>query len=109
MWAVLVAAGLLGCAAKQATNEAASVQLVTDKPEASCKALGEAAGSQGNWATGGYTSNKNLIVGARNDLRNQAASMGGNVVYVQDQSNHAASRGNGTTASTVIGTVYRCP
>ncbi|EAA9593782.1 DUF4156 domain-containing protein, partial [Salmonella enterica] len=29
-------------------------------------------GSQGNWFTGDVTSNKNLVIGARNELRNEA-------------------------------------
>lgn len=41
-------------------------------------------GSQGNWFTGDVTSNKNLVIGARNELRNEAYKLGANVVYVQD-------------------------
>lgn len=39
--------------------------------------LGEVAGSQGNWITGAYTSDKNLLVGARNDLRNETFELDG--------------------------------
>ena len=85
-----------------------SVELVTEKPAGNCKPIGDAVGSQGNWFTGDYTSNKNLLVGARNDLRNKAAKMGGNYVWVQDSSNTNAWRSKGTSNTTVLGVVYRC-
>ena len=39
-------------------------------------------GDQGNFIAGYYTSNTNLQVGAINDLKNNAASIGGNVIFV---------------------------
>src|SRR4051812_23500838 len=71
---------LSACSAIQTTPDSALIELVNDKPQADCRALGEAIGSQGNFFTGNYTSNKNLMIGARNDLRNQAANLGGNLV-----------------------------
>jgi Domain of unknown function (DUF4156) len=106
--AALTTALLLGCAAIQTTSEAAGVELVNDKPVGKCKALGEIIGSQGNWITGDLTSNKDLMLGARNDLRNKAASMGGNVVHVQNLSNTNAFGSMGTTNTTIVGQVYAC-
>jgi Domain of unknown function (DUF4156) len=102
-----VVATLSGCAAIQATPEASAVELVNDKPRG-CKALGEVAGSQGNWLTGDYTSNENLMLGARNELRNKAAAKGGNVVYVQNLSHTNAWGSLGTTNTTIVGQVYSC-
>jgi len=105
---VILLAFLFGCSATPATPEGRTVELVTEKPAGNCKPIGDAVGSQGNWFTGDYTSNKNLLVGARNDLRNKAAKMGGNYVWVQDSSNTNAWRSRGTSNTTVLGVVYRC-
>jgi Domain of unknown function (DUF4156) len=99
---------LSACSAIQTTPAGAVVELVNDKPQGSCRALGEIVGSQGNFFTGDFTSNKNLMIGARNDLRNQAANMGGNLVHVQNVSNASADRGLGTSNTTVVGMVYNC-
>jgi len=99
---------LAGCSAISTTREGKSVELVTEKPPGNCKPLGDVVGSQGNWFTGDYTSNKNLLIGARNDLRNKAAEIGGNYVWVQDSSNTNAWRSKGTSNTTVLGVVYHC-
>ena len=99
---------LFGCSAIPTTSGGQTVELVTEKPTGNCKPLGDAVGSQGNWFTGDYTSNQNLLIGARNDLRNKAAKMGGNYVWVQDSSNTNAWRSRGTSNTTVLGVVYRC-
>jgi hypothetical protein len=105
---VVLSVLLFGCSAIPTTPVGQTVELVTEKPPGSCKPLGDAVGSQGNWFTGDYTSNKNLLIGARNDLRNKAAKMGGNYVWVQDSSNTNAWGSKGTSNTTVLGVVYRC-
>ncbi|WP_085277142.1 DUF4156 domain-containing protein [Pseudogulbenkiania subflava] len=101
---------LAGCSAIPVRPEAAFVEIVNEPPpKASCKFLGEVVGSQGNWFTGDYTSNKNLLIGARNDMRNQAYELGGNVVYIQDMKNTNAWGSLGTTNTTAVGRAYRCP
>ncbi len=108
-WAVLATATVLaGCAATQATQQGAQVELVTQKP-AGCRLLGEAVGTQGNVFSGDFTTNENLMIGARNDLRNKAASMGGNVVQVQNTLNAAHPYSSGAVKSTVVGNVFACP
>ena len=97
-----------GCAATPATEKGAQVELTNEKPKGNCKSLGEVLGSQGNWWTGDYTSNENLMLGARNDLRNRAAALGGNVVHVQNLSNTNAWESLGTTNTTIVGQVYQC-
>lgn len=107
--AVLLSCAILsGCAATSTTSKGSQVELLNEKPSDSCTALGEAIGSQGNWVTGDFTSNKDLMLGARNDLRNKAAEMGGDTVYVHNLSNTNAWGSAGTTNTTVVGQVYRC-
>ena len=100
---------LYGCAASPVLPEAQQVEIVNELPEMTkCKFLGEVVGSQGNWFTGDYTSNKNLVVGARNELRNETHALGGNVVYIQDMKNTNAWGSLGTTNTTAVGKAYRC-
>jgi hypothetical protein len=104
----LLPALLASCSAISPSREGKSVELVTEKPAANCKQLDRAIGSQGNWLTGDYTPSKDLFLGARNDLRNKAAEMGGNTVWVYDTGKTNARHSRGTTNSTVSGIVYRC-
>ena len=98
-----------GCAATQVLKEARSVELVNEKPNTSkCKFVGEIVGSQGNWFTGDLTSNKDLVIGARNELRNEAYKLGANVVYIQDMKNTNAWGSAGTTNTTAVGKAYKC-
>jgi Domain of unknown function (DUF4156) len=99
---------ITGCSAIQVNHDAREVEISVDKPTGICKRLGEAAGSQGNYITGKYTSNVNLIVGARNDLRNNAAKIGGNYVWVQDTNNSSTISSDGIINTTIVGMVYRC-
>ncbi len=103
-----VALLIAGCAATPINPEAQKVEIHVEKPTGTCKQLGETAGSQGGYLIGDYTSDKNLMVGARNDLRNNAAAMGGNYVWLQNTSNSSAYGSGGTTSTTVIGMVYHC-
>ena len=122
--AALIGTGLLaGCAATALSPEAAKVMISTDKPPKNCRFVGMVEGSQGGAFKGAYTSNKNLEIGAMNDLRNQAAALGAN--YVRMMVNHAASTQSGSmgsdgwgnmsggmsggqTSSTTIGNAYKC-
>lgn len=100
---------LIGCAPIYAKPDAVSVAIVTEKPNPNdCKLLGEVVGTQGNWFTGGYTSDKNLMIGARNDLRNATHNMGGNTVYIQNINNSGLSLSPGTSSSTIVGYAYKC-
>jgi Domain of unknown function (DUF4156) len=107
--AALAIASLVGCAATSVAPGAQVVELVNEPPNPSrCKFLGEVVGSQGNWITGDYTSNKNLVIGARNEMRNEAHKLGGNLVYVQDLKNTNARGSAGTTNTTAVGKAYAC-
>lgn len=85
------------------------VELVNDQPNRqACEFKGEIVGSQGNWFDGDFTSNANLVIGARNELRNKAHALGANVVYIQDMKNTNAMDSVGTTNTTAVGKAYRC-
>ena len=106
---LLIAISLSACTAKQITPGAERVELVNELPDRNkCEFVGEIVGSQGNWFTGDVTSNKNLVIGARNELRNEAHKLGANVVYVQDLKNTNAYGSMGTTNTTGVGKAYRC-
>ena len=69
---LFIAALLAGCSAKAVRPQAQQVEITNELPDQNkCRFLGEVVGSQGNWFTGDYTSNKNLVIGARNELRNE--------------------------------------
>lgn len=108
---------MAGCAANPLNPQAQKVRLVTSDPK-DCEYLGEVTGNQGNFFTGGWTSNANLETGARNDLKNQAAQMGGNTIQLlTTRAGQTGSLGvaNGSgggsseqTNVTYVGAVYRC-
>lgn len=106
---VISLAFLNGCAANAVRPEASRVEIVNEVPNKDrCKFLGEIYGSQGNWFTGDLTSNKNLVIGARNELRNEAHALGGNIVYIQDMKSTNAWGSMGTTNTTAVGKAYSC-
>ncbi|MEY4684771.1 MAG: hypothetical protein RLZ25_1230 [Pseudomonadota bacterium] len=108
---------LIGCSANPLMSGAEKVRIVTSDPQG-CEYLGEATGNQGNFFTGGWTSNANLETGARNELKNAALKMGGNTVLILTSragvtGNYSVSNGYGGGSSqetnvTYSGTVYRC-
>lgn len=106
---------LTACSANSLQHGAEGVRVAHNEPDTSCTYLGDVTGSQGNFFTGGWTSNSNLETGARNDLKNKAWKMGGNVVVLLTQrAGHTGSAYHGTGSSqqtnvTLSGTVYRCP
>ena len=105
---------LTSCAAIELKPGAERVRLTQNEPKG-CEYLGEATGNQGNSFTGDFTSNKNMETGARNDLKNQALDMGGNVVVLL--TNRAGQTGSysqyggssSQTNVTITGTVFDCP
>jgi hypothetical protein len=106
---------LAGCSAHSLKSGASHVRVTNNEPGKECKFLGDVTGNQGNLLTGGFTSNANLETGARNDLKNQAAAMGGNVVAILTQragqtgSLYDGSGSMAQTNVTLTGNVYRCP
>lgn len=108
---LLVGISLLsGCSATSINEQGQKVVIVQSMPQeyaGRCQFLGEVVGSQGNWLTGSWTPNKNIALGARNDLRNEAAKLGANVVVLTDTIN-STDEDNALENITNIGRAYRC-
>ncbi|HAE8132428.1 DUF4156 domain-containing protein [Salmonella enterica] len=106
---------LTACSANSLNYGAEQVRVMTSEPGKECSYLGDITGSQGNFFTGGWTSNSNLEAGARNDLKNKAYKMGGNtVVLLTQRAGQTGSSWHGSGSSkqtnvTLSGNVYRCP
>lgn len=103
-----IALALVGCSANQLTPQGEQVVILKDVPtQYQCTYKGEIAGAQGNWMTGYWTSNKNLALGARNELRNEAARLGANVVVIAETVT-GTDESNELKNVTHIGRAYRC-
>ena len=103
-----------GCAATPLKPGAELVRVTHVEPTSGCKWLGDVTGSQGDSFTGQYTTNANLETGARNDLKNKAAALGGNlVVLITERVGRNFDLGLDSetvhrTDVTLTGSVYRC-
>jgi hypothetical protein len=102
---------LSACSAIPLNTGAEKVRLTNREPDKTCKFLGDVQGGQGGYWTGGYTSNENLETGARNDLKNKAAALGGNTVAIL--SDRATDAGYFLSSYKqdvmLVGNVYACP
>jgi hypothetical protein len=106
----LLAAALVlsACSATNVTRGAELVRVTNKEPGRECKFLGDVTGTQGNRFTGGFTSDANLETGARNDLKNKAFDLGGNVVYLLIQRDSQTGDSRDRKNVTLSGNVYRC-
>jgi len=107
----LLAAALCGCAAAPSIPGSDSIVLSKDVAPAACVWLGEVQGAQGNFWTAEFTSDANLIAGARNRLRAAAFELGATYVRIESESfsqNTASGSLGGTYSAVVIGNAYRC-
>ena len=103
---IITCAILVGCAATSINPNAVQVRILEKSTDAKCQYIGEAIGSQGNFFTGAYTTDANLQRGSLNDLKNQAADMGGNaIVLVSNTSGLTAGSQRNVTS---VGNVYKC-
>ena len=114
LWATALVGVAASCAAIPLNTRGASVRIIHQTPEG-CEYVGTVEGDQGNWFTGPATSNRNLEVGARNDLKNNAAAAGANVVVlITDRAGQTGSWGEhgGSVRQTnvvYVGEAYHCP
>jgi hypothetical protein len=101
---------LPACAAIQVNPGAERIRITNTEPQG-CENLGDVVGTQGNVITGGYTSNENLIIGARNDLKNKAFTLGANTVFMLTSTTGQASGqyGGATSSSHLMGVAFKCP
>ncbi|ECB8918057.1 DUF4156 domain-containing protein [Salmonella enterica subsp. enterica serovar Meleagridis] len=108
----IVGAALLmaGCSSSnELTAAGQNVRFVEDKPGAECQLIGTATGKQSNWFSGQHGAEGGSMRGAANDLRNQAAAMGGNVLYGVSSPSQGMLSSFVPTASEMNGQVYKCP
>ena len=109
---VLLALSLTGCTfvAPNALNkpEYNNIRVTNLPPPQSCQYLGEVYGSQGNWFSGIFTANVYIIMGAMNDLRNNAAEMGSNYVFIDQLKYMGPGFINGSNYSTFVAQAFRC-
>ena len=102
---------LAGCAASPLMPGGADVLLSKEPAHAECVFLGEVQGTQGNFWTADFTSDSNLINGARNQVRNAAYELHADYVKIETESlSHNTSDHSlgGTYAAVIIGNAYRC-
>ncbi|AHJ75563.1 DUF4156 domain-containing protein [Kosakonia sacchari] len=101
---------LAGCSSSnELTSGGQSVRFVEEKPAATCQYLGTATGSQSNWLSGQHGEEGGSLRGAANALRNQAAAMGGNVLYSVSSPTQGFLSSFVPTASEMNAQVYKCP
>lgn len=102
---------LAGCAAKPLLPGGAGIVLSKEPAPASCRYLGEVRGTQGNFWTAEFTSDHDLVNGARNELRNSAFALGANYVKIESESfspNTGEDSLGGLYSVVIIGNAYDC-
>lgn len=95
---------LSACVGQPIKVEAAQIRMLDLEPE-NCKFLGEVYGTQGNIVTGLFTTDEELIAGARNDVRNEALELGANSLFITKTS---PSRTHNLDSYSFYGKAYRC-
>lgn len=78
----MMAVMISGCSSIVLQPGAERIIASPNKPPKGCKYVGQVVGNQGNFFTGGFTSNRNLEAGAMNDLKNQAVKLGANYIQI---------------------------
>ena len=66
-----------------------------------CQYLGEVIGSEGHWYTYLFLSNRSMVQAAVDDVRNRAAAVGADTVFIRENTFF-------TTSVTLLGLSYRC-
>lgn len=100
---------LMGCAAIEVVPGAEKILLTNQAAPKECQYIGEVSGSQGNVLTADITSDRNMIQGARNEIRNNAFKLGANYVVIENQSQSNNIYIGGTYNATIFGNAYKCP
>jgi hypothetical protein len=101
---------LAGCSSSnELSSGGQNVRFVEEKPAANCQYLGTATGTQSNWLSGQHGEEGGSMRGAANALRNQAASMGGNVIFSVTSPTQGFLSSFVPTSSEMNGQVYKCP
>jgi len=95
---------LVGCNATNTLEPSASKVRIYNNIEnkTTCTYLGEVIGSEGVLYNYLFISNYDLTMGARNDLRNKAHALGGNIIEIENY------RLGYQTSTVYVGNVYHC-
>lgn len=73
-----------------------------DSAAQDCTEVGTVTGSEGHWYTFFFISNKDLMIAAVNDVKNEAQTLGANTVVLQNPMTF-------NTSVTLLGSAYTCP
>lgn len=99
---ILIGLLLVGCQATPKVSTEQSVNFVFSGQDLSrCQLKGEVIGSQGNWISYWFTSDRALAQGMMNDMHNQAVRLGANTVVWRQALNFNLS-------AAAIGQAYMC-
>ena len=99
---ILIGLLLVGCEATPKMTTEQSVNFVFSSQDLGhCQLKGEVIGSQGNWISYWFTSDRALAQGMMNDMHNQAVHLGANTVVWRQALNFNLS-------ATAIGQAYVC-
>lgn len=99
-----------GCATAKLSPGGQGVEMVHQMNRTDCKNLGPVFGKGGGAWGGSWISDERLMEYASNDLRNKAASKGGNtVVFSTHQMGASAGGETATATATMTGIAYDCP
>lgn len=78
-------------------------------PSQDCQFINEVYGAQGNWFTGIFTGNDDLLIGARNQMRNATEGTNANYIYVEQSRVSGPVFLSGSSAVVTVGSAYYCP
>jgi len=109
--AILPLCLLTACAASPLMPGGETILLSKEAAPEGCAFLGEVQGTQGNFWTADFTSDANLINGARNKVRNAAYTLQADYVKIETESlshNTTDHSLGGMYSAVVIGNAYRC-
>ena len=106
IFARIILFSLIGfsCACSVATlnPEAQHVEIASEPLSLNrCKYLGEVTGSEGHWYTYLFLANRTMVQAAVDDLRNRAAAIGADTVFIRENTDFV-------TSVTLLGLAYRC-
>jgi len=101
---ILILLSLVGCSNTNVLQPSASKVRIDNniKNKTTCTYLGEVIGSEGVLYNYLFISNHDLTMGARNDLRNKAHALGGNIIEIENY------RLGYQTSTVYVGNVYHC-
>lgn len=106
--ATLLLNGCTGSSKYQLTAAGQQVKFVDLKPAENCQFIGKTEGRRSSFFSGTKTHSE-LIKDAAVDLLNNAATMGGNVVYNAEDATMKYVSDLAPTDAIMEGDVYKCP